>query len=247
MIAAPFIAFLTLTVLSEPADWQKAQVTEVWAPAVDKVEAKADAPPADATILFDGKTLSAWRHSGGKAASWDITDAAFTVKPGAGDIETAQAFCDVQLHLEWRTPTETNGPDGKPLEGQSRGNSGVFLQSRYEVQILDSYGSDTYANGQAGAIYKQTPPLKNASRAPGEWQTYDIAYTAPRFTPEGRLSAPGRITVLHNGVLIHNDTEIRGPTAWIGIPAYEAHGCAPLRLQDHGNRVSFRNIWARPL
>ena len=187
------------------------------------------------------------RQADGKAAAWDVGEGAVTVKPGSGDLVTAQSFCDVQVHIEWRTPEEVIGPDGKPLEGQARGNSGVFLQDRYEVQILDSYRSETYANGQAGAVYKQTPPQVNAALAPGEWQSYDISFTAPRFADDGRLKSPGRISVLHNGVLIHNNTEVRGPTAWIGTPAYEAHDCAPLRLQDHGNRVSFRNIWVRPL
>ncbi len=164
-----------------------------------------------------------------------------TVKPGTGDIKTKQSFCDIQLHFEWKTPTEVDG-----LEGQQRNNSGVFLQQRYEVQILDSYDNKTYPNGQAGSVYKQTIPLVNAMREPGEWQEYDIIFNAPEFDGD-ELVKPGFVTVLHNGVLVQNHTEILGKTEWIGPASYEAHGCAPLQLQDHSNPVNFRNIWVREI
>ena len=145
------------------------------------------------------------------------------------------------------TPTKITGDDGKTLEGQGRHNSGIFLQEQYEVQVLDSYNNKTYPNGQVGSVYKQHIPLVNPVRAPGVWQEYDIIFTAPKFSADKKLTAPGRVTVLLNGVLVQNNVEIQGATAWIGKPVYTAHGCAPLRLQDHGNPVSFRNIWVRKL
>jgi hypothetical protein len=165
-----------------------------------------------------------------------------TVVPGAGDIRTRRGFGDVQLHIEWRTPAEVSG------EGQGRGNSGIFLMERYELQVLDSYENRTYANGQAGAIYKQHIPLVNASRRPGEWQSYDVVFTAPRFGADGTLLNPAYMTVFHNGVLIQNHVALRGPTRYIGEPSYEAHADrAALVLQDHGNPVSYRNIWLREI
>ena len=165
-----------------------------------------------------------------------------TVKPGTGSISTAAGFGDVQLHVEWRTPTEIAG------ESQGRGNSGVFLMERYEVQVLDSYENRTYSNGQAASIYKQHMPLVNASRAPGEWQTYNILFMAPRFGSNGSLERPARMTVLHNGVMVQNHVEIEGPTVFRGSPRYEAHAPkAPIQLQDHRNFVSYRNIWVREL
>lgn len=227
-------------------DWKKAEATEVWSPMPAVVDAPEGKAPSDAIVLFDGTDLSAWRDDKGGAARWTVSDGAMTVSKGGGDIFTRQDFCDVQLHVEWRTPAEvTQG--GKELTGQGRHNSGVFLQDRYEVQVLDSYRAETYPNGQAGAVYKQSIPLVNASRAPGQWQVYDIIYRAPKFDAAGTVTRPATITVLHNGVLIQDHFEIKGPTVWIGTPPYEAHGCAPLRLQDHGNPVSFRNIWIRTL
>lgn len=197
-------------------------------------------PPADATVLFDGTDLAGWRGRGG-AAEWAIADGAMTVN-GTGDIETIATFGDCQLHLEWAAPTPAKG------SSQGRGNSGVFLCGRYEVQILDSYDNATYADGQAAALYGQQPPLVNACRPPGEWQSYDIVFRAPRFAPDGTLLAPARITVVHNGVLVQLDEPLLGQTAHRALARYEPHPPAgPIRLQDHGDPVRFRNVWVRPL
>lgn len=236
---------LTASAAHAQTDYEKSRATEVYSPVPPAVEV-INGVPSDAVVLFDGKSLNAWDSVSGGAAGWTLVDGAVEVKAGAGDIRTKDAFCDVQLHIEWQTPTVVTDKDGKPLEGQARNNSGVFLQERYEVQVLDSYKAGTYSNGQAGSIYKQSVPMANATKAPGEWQTYDIIYKAPTFDGN-KLKTPAVITVLHNGVLVQNHFEIKGPTAWIGKPPYEAHGCAPIRLQDHGNPVRFRNIWARRL
>ncbi len=225
----------------ELEDWQKAEKTEVWEPVPPKVTAEPGQPPSDAVVLFDGSDLSAWESVKGGDAQWTVEDGVLTVKPGQGDIKTKQSFCDVQLHVEWRAPA----PE-KDMEGQQRNNSGIFLQQRYEIQVLDSYESKTYANGQAGSVYKQSIPLANATRAPEQWQEYDIIFKAPRFDGD-TLATPGYVTVLHNGVLVQNHYEIQGKTEWIGAPSYEAHGCAPIQLQDHSNKVSFRNIWLREI
>lgn len=227
---------------------EQSRATEAWSPVPARVDTSG-LVPSDAVVLFDGKSLSGWQTvKDGSAAKWTLAGGAMTVKAGAGDIQTRESFCDVQLHVEWRTPTVVTDPDGKELQSQARNNSGVFLQGLYEVQVLDSYGkAATYVNGQAGSVYKQSIPLVNASRAPGVWQAYDIIYHAPRFDGAGVVTQKARITVLHNGVLVQDDFEIEGPTAWIGHPAYAAHGCAPLSLQDHGNPVSYRNIWIRKL
>ncbi len=219
--------------------------TEVWIPEPPKVtpgKTGSDAP-SDAIILFNGSSASAWQQKkDGSEAKWTVTDNTLTVKAGAGDIQTKQKFGDCQLHIEWRSPAEVKG------EGQGRGNSGIFLMGRYELQVLDSYESKTYANGQAASIYKQHIPLVNACRAPGEWQTYDIIFTAPRFGENGRVIEPARITVLHNGVLVQNNVTIWGGTQYIGSPYYEKHDAKePIILQDHGNPVSYRNIWIREL
>ena len=219
------------------------KTTEMWAitpKTITAGKAYGDAP-SDAIVLFDGKDLSKWTSADGKAAKWDIRDGAMTVSKGGGDIKTVDVFGDVQLHIEWRTPATVAG------DGQGRGNSGIFLQERYELQVLDNYENTTYPNGQAGSIYKQSAPLVNACRKPGEWQTYDVVFMAPRFSENGRIAIPARITVFHNGVLIQNNTEIWGPSEYIGLPHYETHGKAGIRLQDHGNPVSYRNIWLRPL
>ena len=200
------------------------------------------APPSDALVLFDGSDMSAWTG----AEKWEVKDGAVTVVTAGGDdpkfAETRQAFGDCQLHLEFATPEVVEG------SGQERGNSGVYLMGRYEVQILDSYDNKTYYDGQCGAIYKQHPPLVNACRKPGQWQTYDIIFQAPRFDDSGSLVKPAYITVLQNGVLIQNNFELEGATFYDQPPKYTAHPPkAPLQLQDHGNPVKFRNIWIREL
>lgn len=219
------------------------EATEVWEPEPAIVTpGKGTAPPSDAIVLFDGTSLDSWQHVAGGDVKWNVAEGAMTVEAGTGDIETKQGFGDVQLHVEWRTPAEVSG------DGQGRGNSGVFLQKRYEVQVLDSYDNRTYSNGQAASIYKQYIPLVNASRGPGEWQTYDIVFRAPRFDSSGKLETPGYITVIHNGVLVQNHVEIRGTSVYRGEPKYEAHPLEqPLSLQDHSNPVSYRNIWVREL
>jgi hypothetical protein len=211
--------------------------TEVWEPVPEIVTPGqiASDPPSDAIILFDGKNLDKWTSHDGKIPKWTVANGALTVAKGTGDIKTKQTFGDIQLHIEWRTPAEVKG------EGQGRGNSGIFFSEKYELQVLDSYDNRTYSNGQAGSIYKQTMPLVNASRPPGEWQSYDVVFISPRFDNDGSLRAAGSITVFHNGVLIHNHTEIQGTTEYIGKPKVIAHGKGAIRLQDHGNPTSFRN------
>jgi hypothetical protein len=193
-------------------------------------------------VLFDGKDMSAWKG----AEDWEIKDGAVTVKGLSSSnlhyAETKQSFGDCQLHLEWAEPDEVKG------SSQGRGNSGAYLMSRYEVQILDSYKNPTYYDGQCGAIYKQSPPLVNVCRKPGEWQTYDIIFEAPWFNENGKLTKPAYVTVLQNGVLVQNHFQLEGGTYWDQPPHYTAHTPkAPLQLQDHGNPVKFRNIWIRPL
>lgn len=199
-------------------------------------------PPSDAVVLFDGSSLSEWRAQDGGPAKWIVKDGYVEVAPGTGLLVSARSFGDVQLHIEWRTPTPPQG------EGQDRGNSGVFLMGMYEVQVLDSYQNDTYPDGQAGAIYGQNPPLVNVCRPPGAWQTYDIVFRRPRFNQDGSLKRPARITVIHNGVLIQDAFELSGPTAHRARPPYSVHADKlPLRLQDHGNPTRYRNIWVRGL
>jgi hypothetical protein len=222
---------------------QRPEETEVWEPEPAVVTpGENGAPPSDAIVLFDGSDLAAWSAEDGTDAGWRVADGAVTVVARAGNIRTRQGFGDVQLHIEWRTPAEVSG------EGQGRGNSGIFLMERYELQVLDSYNNRTYSNGQAGSIYKQYIPQVDASRGPGEWQSYDVIFIAPRFGADGTLVNPAYMTVFHNGVLIQNHVELRGPTLYIGVPEYEAHADRlPLLLQDHGNPVSYRNIWVREI
>jgi hypothetical protein len=211
-------------------------------PVVTPGKANSD-PPSDAVVLFDGRDLSRWRSlKDGGEAKWQVKDGYMEVVPKAGDIATKEEFGDCQLHVEWASPSEVKG------EGQERGNSGVFLMERYEVQVLDSYNNKTYYHGQAGSVYKQHAPLVNACRRPGEWQAYDIVFKAPKFDEQGKVTEPARITVLHNGVLIQNNAEIYGNT-WHDRPAlYIAHGQkASLKLQDHGDLVRYRNVWIRQL
>jgi hypothetical protein len=218
-------------------------VTEIWEPKPAKITPGANAgeAPSDAIVLFNGKDLSEWASLDGSAAQWTVKDGVFTVLKGKGDIKTKKTFGDVQLHIEWRVPADVVG------QNQDRGNSGIFLQERYELQVLDNFENQTYSNGQAGSIYKQSIPLANPTRKQGEWQTYDVIYTAPRFSDNGRVIVPAYITVLLNGVLVQNHTQINGPTEYKGLPVYEAHGKASIKLQDHAHAVSYRNIWVREL
>ena len=242
------------------------KLTEVWEPEPTVVTpGNLNAPPSDAIILFDGKDLSQWQkpqfvsergtveemkamvseldsNYENPPADWTVEGGQITVKPKTGAIETKKKFGDFQLHIEFLNPVDV----GK--EGQLYSNSGVFMMSLYEMQILNSYKNRTYSNGQAGCIYKQNPPLVNASRRPGEWQMYDIIFTAPRFNSDGSLKSPAYVTAFHNGVLIQNHFELEGPTAYIGKSRYFQHPeKMPLRLQDHGDLVRYRNIWIREL
>ncbi len=227
--------------------------TEVWEP-VPKVVTPAatdGAAPSDAIVLFDGSNLDQWVSVKDKSpAAWTVADGVLTVNKQAGNIETKRSFKNYQLHLEWRIPPDITGTD------QARGNSGVFLASTgsgdggYELQILDSYNNKTYVNGQAGSIYKQYPPLVNAMRKPGEWQTYDVVWTMPTFNADGSVKTPAYVTALHNGVLIQNHSELKGETVYIGKPQYKKYDEAPVKLQAHGDPsgpISFRNIWLREL
>jgi len=249
--------FLVLTCLLASTQFVTAQkmssrdslaaTLEVWVnvPVVTPGLTNAEAP-SDATILYNGNGLGAFQKRDGSPAGWKIdADGAVTDIKGAGDLITKEAFGNCQLHLEFREPSEVKS------SGQGRGNSGVYIMGKYEIQVLDSYNNPTYSNGQAGAVYKQHVPLVNASRKPGEWQSYDIIFTAPFFKENGDLESPARVTVIHNGVLIQNNVTILGPTDWVIKPKYEKHASKlPLMLQDHGddgNPISYRNIWIRNL
>src|SRR5262245_58138851 len=249
-MTSPLILLLMASLVAmavAPEDWPIHDRTRPAPRAVDPgtpgTQAQAGRAPSDAVVLFDGKDLSRWRtRKGGAPAGWKLSHDFFEVVKGTGDIETVQAFGDCQLHLEWATPSPAVGED------QDRGNSGVFLMGLYEVQVLDSYASATYPDGQAGALYGQFPPLVNPTRPPGEWQSYDIVFHGPRFDDKGTLARPARITVLLNGVLIHDDRELTGPTAHKARPPYAAHPAKlPLALQDHAHPVRYRNIWVREL
>jgi hypothetical protein len=252
----PAIALVILSMNAASAQESKdPKATEVWQPEPEIVTpgtAGNAAAPADAIVLFDGTNLEEWvsADDANAPARWTLDDGAMTVKKGTGNIQTRRSFTDYQLHLEWRIPENITG------EGQGRGNSGLFLASTgpgdegYEIQILDSYNNRTYSNGQAGAIYKQHSPLVNANRKPGEWQAYDVVWTAPRFNDDGSLKSPARVTAFLNGVLVQNNVELQGVTVYIGKPSYRKHGPAPIKLQDHGDPsepISFRNIWVREL
>jgi len=222
------------------------EMTEIWEPEVEKIipaKVLGDAP-SDAIILFNGNNLDQWvsRNDPSQPAPWKIVDGLMEVVPGSGYIQTKLKFGDCQFHLEFSAPDIVDG------HGQGRGNSGVFFQNRYELQILDSYNNRTYRNGQAASIYKDHAPLVNAMRGPTDWNSYDVIYTAPRFKADGRLDTPARITVLHNGVVVQNNSTINGLTLYIGLHNYpEAHGEDVITLQDHGNKTQFRNIWVRRL
>ena len=250
-------AFLLASIISASLLSQEKgdpKATEFYSP-VPKVvtpgNATADAP-SDAIVLFDGKNLDQWTSvkTPGDPAKWKVADGVLTVNKSSGNIQTKQSFTDYQLHLEWRIPADITGT------GQARGNSGVFLASTgpgddgYEIQILDCYNNSTYVNGQTGSIYKQSVPLANACKKPGEWQTFDIFWNAPRFNNDSTVKTPAYVTVVHNGVLLQNHTELKGQTVYIGNPFYKKHGPAPIKLQAHGDKsepLSFRNIWVREL
>ena len=231
----------------------KPEETEVWEPAPKVVTPGATwtAPPSDAIVLFDGKNLDEWVTNKDKSpAKWNVADGVMTVNKAGGNIETKRTFKNYQLHIEWKVPENITG------SGQARGNSGVFLASTgpgddgYELQVLDSYQNKTYVNGQAGSIYKQAIPLANPSRKPGEWQAYDLAWTAPTFNDDGSLKTPAYVTVFFNGVLVQNHFELKGETRYIGRPSYKTYTSAPIKLQAHGDKsepISFRNIWVREL
>lgn len=232
---------------TSPAD------TEAWSPVPPVVTpGRTNAePPSDAIVLFDGKNLDQWASAkDGSPAKWIVHDGMFTVNKDAGDIRTKRTFRNFQLHIEWRIPKGITG------SGQARGNSGVFLaglgsvDEKYELQVLDSYHNKTYVNGQAGSIYKQNPPLVNANRKPGQWQTYDVVWTAPVFNSDGSLKTPAYVTAFFNGVLVQNHFQLRGQTLYIGKPFYKAYKRAPIMLQAHGDPsqpISYRNIWVREL
>jgi hypothetical protein len=235
------VMFLSVAMFSQVQ--KNPESTELWEPVPPVVTpGEGYAPPSDAVVLFDGTNLNEWVNAQGGEAAWVVGDGCMTVKPGSGIILTKRKFGDCQLHIEWRSPAVVSG------DGQGRGNSGIFLQNLYEVQVLDSYNNLTYSNGQAGSIYKQSIPLVNACKKPGEWQVYDIIFVAPRFSENGRVANPAHITILQNGVLIQNNVEIRGTTEYIGMPKNTPHDLKqPLSLQDHSNLVSYRNIWIREL
>jgi hypothetical protein len=219
------------------------ELTEQHGPVPPVIQAPAGKAPSDAIVLFDGTSAAAWQAVKPESKGWTIADGAWTVTPKDGNMRTKQVFGDVQMHLEFRSPTVVKGA------GQGRGNSGIlFMDGRYEVQVLDSYENTTYVNGQAASLYKHRPPLVNASRSPGEWQTYDIIFIAPRFAADGRMQSPARATVFHNGVLVQYDVELLGKTDFRGAHVYDTHAAKlPIVLQDHSDLVSFRNIWIREI
>jgi len=248
LCAAVLLAFSLLSICTAQVDtkWKIHDPDRPLPPVVDPGTASTqDAPgraPSDAVVLFDGKDLSHWAHKDGSAAKWKVENGYAEVAPKSGYLYTRQAFGDCQLHVEFAEPTPPKG------ESQERGNSGVFLMGLYEIQVLDSYENKTYADGQAAAVYGQYPPLVNASRTPGQWQSYDIVFHGPRFDATGKLLRPARVTVLHNGVLVQDNVELTGPTAHGVRPPYKAHAeKLPLALQDHGDPVRYRNIWIREL
>ncbi len=244
-VAAP----ATATATAKP----KPEETEVWEqiPAVVTPGATCTAPPSDAIVLFDGKNEDEWVTNRDKSpAKWLVADGVLTVAKAQGSIETKRTFKNYQLHIEWKIPVYITG------SGQARGNSGVFLASTgpgddgYELQVLDPYQNKTYVNGMAGSIYKESIPLANPGRKPGEWQTYDVVWTAPTFNADGSLKTPAYVTVFFNGVLVQNHFQLIGQTLYIGKPFYKAYVSAPIKLQAHGDKsepMSFRNIWVREI
>jgi len=247
-----FLSALLITIASFAQT--KPEETEYYTPVPPVITPGANfaAPPSDAIILFDGKNLDEWAAVSDTVAGkkWTLADNIITVDKTAGDLRTKRRFMDFQLHIEYHIPENITG------SGQARGNSGIFLAALpwgaggYELQVLDNYKNTTYVNGQVGSMYKQAVPLVNACRKPGEWQTYDVVWTAPRFNDHGVLQSLARVTVFHNGVLVQNNTALLGDTPYIGQPAYKVHGASPIKLQAHGDKsepISYRNIWIRNL
>lgn len=254
MMKKCLLSSVAFTLLLSASAQQKAKPedTEVYTPVPKVVNPNSGGcgVPSDAVILFDGTNSNSWVSATDttKAAGWKVQNGVLKVDKSTGDIRTKASFTDYQLHLEWRVPENITGT------GQARGNSGIFLASvgggGYELQILDSYNNNTYTNGQAGSVYKQFVPLANPLRPPGEWQVYDIIWTAPRFAKDGTLQSAAKVTALLNGVLVQNAVTLKGRTEYIGQPTYKAHGAAPILLQSHGDPsepISFKNIWLRPL
>lgn len=252
ILGSLFFVTVTLTTFAQKKGDPKE--TEYYTP-VPKVvtpgNTSADAP-SDAIILFNGKNLDEWvmTNNANATTKWTLENDVMTVNKTAGDMQTKRNFTDFQLHIEYQIPATITGT------GQARGNSGIFLAAPpfgaggYELQVLDNYNNSTYVNGQAGSMYKQSPPLANACRRPGEWQSYDVIWTAPRFNDDGTLKSPARVTAIHNGILVQNNYELKGDTPYIGQPLYKKHGPAPIKLQAHGDKsepISYRNIWLREL
>lgn len=241
MLALGSLPMATLAGAEQPSLWP-AHDTSRPRPQVITPASSHGQPPSDAIVLFDGTSLAAWESAEGAAPKWRLVDGLFIAAPDSGPVQTKAAFGDAQFHIEWSAPKPAKG------KGQGRGNSGVYFMQKYEVQILDSFENKTYADGQAAAIYGQNPPMVNACRAPGEWQSYDIIFRQPRFRSDGALSQPAVVTVFHNGVLVQDHFQLWGPTNWLKYDRYTAHADKlPIRLQDHGNPVRFRNIWLREL
>lgn len=253
LLTSVVVVFLAWPVVAQRNPQMRPQETEVWEPVPRIITpgASDNAPPSDAVVLFDGTNLDQWISSRDQSpARWHVADGVMTVDKSTGNIQTKRSFTSYQLHLEWRIPVGITGRD------QARGNSGLFLASTgsgdagYELQILDSYNNTTYVNGQAGSVYKQFPPLVNAMRPPGEWQTYDVIWIKPTFNADGSVKTPATLTAFHNGVLIQHHVELQGQTVYIGRPEYRRYDSAPLMLQSHGDPsppISFRNIWLREL
>jgi hypothetical protein len=252
LVSAAVLA-VSFPLVAQSPNKPKPEETEIWepVPAVVTPGATCGAPPSDAILLFDGKNMDEWLSVRDQTpAKWTVADGVMTVSKGEGSIQTKRSFKNYQLHVEWKVPTNITG------SGQARGNSGVFLASTgpgddgYELQVLDSYENKTYVNGMAGSMYKQAIPLANPTRKPGEWQTYDVVWTAPTFNSDGSLKTPAYVTVLFNGVLVENHFELKGQTLYIGKPFYKPYSAAPIKLQAHGDKsepISYRNIWIREL
>ena len=255
LVAFAAIMAVAVPLFAQQSAEPKPEDTEFWTPVPPVVTPGAtdDAPPSDAIVLFDGKNIDQWVSAQDQSpAQWTVHDGVMTVKkaPGVGNIQTRQTFKNYQLHIEWKIPEDITG------SSQARGNSGVFLASTgpgddgYELQVLDSYNNPTYVNGQAGSIYKQSAPLVNPNRKPGQWQTYNVVWTAPTFNEDGSLKTPAYVTVFFNGVLVQNHFELKGQTLYRGTPFYKKYDRAPIKLQAHGDHsepISFRNIWVREL